>query len=76
MPSLETGKPVKKTFDAVDLTRQLRSQVHGEIGHLNRAELKEYLHTRVNMPRPASGENTHRRMGQGNERSQTHEWQQ
>nr|VFJ88332.1 MAG: hypothetical protein BECKH772A_GA0070896_100089 [Candidatus Kentron sp. H]VFJ93563.1 MAG: hypothetical protein BECKH772B_GA0070898_1004619 [Candidatus Kentron sp. H]VFJ94883.1 MAG: hypothetical protein BECKH772C_GA0070978_1000139 [Candidatus Kentron sp. H] len=58
MPSLETGKPIKKTFDAVELMRQLRSQVHGEIGRLGRAELKEYLRARVNMPRPVAGEDS------------------
>nr|VFJ94978.1 MAG: hypothetical protein BECKLFY1418B_GA0070995_106415 [Candidatus Kentron sp. LFY]VFJ95797.1 MAG: hypothetical protein BECKLFY1418A_GA0070994_10538 [Candidatus Kentron sp. LFY] len=54
MPDLEAGKPAKKTFDAVELTRQLRFQVHEGIGHLGKAELKEYLRTRINMPRPAA----------------------
>nr|VFJ88356.1 MAG: hypothetical protein BECKH772A_GA0070896_1000816 [Candidatus Kentron sp. H]VFJ93542.1 MAG: hypothetical protein BECKH772B_GA0070898_1004612 [Candidatus Kentron sp. H]VFJ94869.1 MAG: hypothetical protein BECKH772C_GA0070978_1000132 [Candidatus Kentron sp. H] len=50
-------------FDAVELTRRLRSQVHGEIEYLGRAELKEYLRARVNMPRPAGEGNNRRPMG-------------
>nr|VFJ59378.1 MAG: hypothetical protein BECKDK2373C_GA0170839_107120 [Candidatus Kentron sp. DK] len=56
-------------FDAVELMRRLRSQVHEEIGCLGRDELKEYLRARVNMPRPAGEGNSCRRMGRGEEQT-------
>ena len=59
-----------KTFDAVELTRRLRAQVHEEIGYLGRAERREYLRARVNMPRPAEEGNSRRRMGRWEERGQ------
>nr|VFJ69812.1 MAG: hypothetical protein BECKFW1821C_GA0114237_102010 [Candidatus Kentron sp. FW] len=60
MPSLETAKSAEKTFDAVELTRRLRSEVHKETEHLSRTELKEYLRTHVEMPRYVSGRSLHR----------------
>nr|VFJ47610.1 MAG: hypothetical protein BECKFM1743A_GA0114220_100491 [Candidatus Kentron sp. FM]VFJ52441.1 MAG: hypothetical protein BECKFM1743C_GA0114222_1010815 [Candidatus Kentron sp. FM]VFK07702.1 MAG: hypothetical protein BECKFM1743B_GA0114221_100491 [Candidatus Kentron sp. FM] len=56
----ENRKKMKpgKIFDAVELMRQLRTQVHGEAGRLGRAKLKEYLRARVNMPRPAAKGNS------------------
>ena len=56
--SLEIAKSAEETFDAVELTRQLRSEVHRETEHLGRAELREYLHTHVKMPRYVSGDDT------------------
>ena len=45
------SKSIKKSFDSVQLMRQLRSEVDKEIGHLNRNQLKAYLLANVQMPR-------------------------